>query len=262
VQHSGYTDTWTPARRGAASFLAQSGRLVDLRDLTRGMVVDFTPAVTAALNGAPDGSDAWSYGSDTEMGGNLRWGVSANLTLDATVNPDFSHVEADVGQVSSNERFALFFPEKRPFFLEGIDRFDAPNRLIYTRRLQNPVTGVKLTGKVAGMNIGLLSGLDGAVPGSAGVDSNPWFNALRLQRDVGGQSTVGMVYTRRGGRLQPGGRRRHAPGLRGRLHDVPAGGRELHPVGRNDHRGAHLGGGLPAHRAPAGAQLSHQRHPP
>ncbi|MYK69359.1 MAG: hypothetical protein F4020_07445, partial [Gammaproteobacteria bacterium] len=132
VQHSGYTDTWTAARRGAASFLAQSGRLVDLRDLTRGMVVDFTPAVTAALNGAPDGSDAWGYGSDAEMGGNLRWGVSANLTLDATVNPDFSHVEADVGQVSSNERFALFLPEKRPFILEGNDRFDAPNRLIYT----------------------------------------------------------------------------------------------------------------------------------
>ena len=197
VQHSGYTDTWTSTRRGAASFLAQSGRLVDLRDLNRGMVVDMTPTVTAALDGAPGADKAWSYGSDAELGGNLRWGVSANLTLDATVNPDFSHVEADVGQVSSNERFALFFPEKRPFFLEGIDRFDTPNRLIYTRRLQNPLTGVKLTGKVAGMNIGLLSGVDGAVPNSAGIDSNPYFNALRLQRDIGGQSTIGMVYTDR-----------------------------------------------------------------
>ena len=156
-----------------------------------------TPTVTAALNGAADANNAWSYGSDAEMGGNLRWGVSANVTLDATVNPDFSQVEADVGQVSSNERFALFFPEKRPFFLEGIDRFDTPNRLIYTRQFRDPVAGVKLTGKVAGMNIGLLSGLDASVTNSAGIDSNPYFNALRLQRDVGGQSTIGMAYTDR-----------------------------------------------------------------
>lgn len=196
VQHSGYTDTWTSTRVGAASFLAQSGRLVDLRDLNRGMVVDLTPTVTAALDGAPDG-DNWTYQSNPEMGGNLRLGLSANLTLDATVNPDFSHVEADVGQVSSNERFALFFPEKRPFFLEGIDRFDTPNRLIYTRRLQNPVAGVKLTGKVGETSIGLLSGVDARVPNSVGVDGNPYFNALRVQRDVGGQSTIGVVYTDR-----------------------------------------------------------------
>ncbi len=197
VQHSGYTDTWTSTRRGAASFLAQSGRLVGLRDLNRGMVVDVTPTLTTALDGAPDGSSAWSYASSPELGGNLRLGLSANLTLDATVNPDFSHVEADVGQVSSNERFALFFPETRPFFLEGIDRFDAPNRLIHTRRLERPVMGVKLTGKVGETGIGLLSGMDARVPGGPGADPHPWFNALRLQRDVGAQSTLGMVYTDR-----------------------------------------------------------------
>ncbi len=201
VQHSGYTDTWTPARRGAASFLAQSGRLVAMRDLARGRVMDFTPAVTAALNGAPaagsGGGDGWGYGRRTETGGNFRWGVSANLTIDATVNPDFSQVEADVGQLSSNERFALFFPEKRPFFLEGIDRFDTPNRLIYTRRLQDPVAGVKLTGKVAGTSIGLLSGVDGSVANSLGRSASPYFNAVRLVRDVGGQSTLGMAYTDR-----------------------------------------------------------------
>ena len=197
VQHSGYTNTWTSTKRGAASFLAQSGRLVGLRNLTRGMVVDFTPTLTTSLDGTPDVDDTWSYGSDAEMGGNLRVGLSANLTLDATVNPDFSQVEADVGQLSSNERFALFFAEKRPFFLEGIDRFATPNRLIYTRQLRDPVVGVKLTGKVAGMNVGLLSGVDASVTSSAGGDSHPYFNAIRLRRDVGGQSTLGVVYTDR-----------------------------------------------------------------
>jgi len=197
VQHSGFTDTWTSTSRGAASFLAQSGRLVGLSNLTRGTVVDFTPTLTTSLDGAPNVDDAWGYGSDVEMGGSLRVGLSANLTLDATVNPDFSQVEADVGQLSSNERFALFFAEKRPFFLEGIDRFDTPNRLIYTRRLGDPVAGLKLTGKVAGMNVGLLSGVDASVTNSAGGESNPYFNALRLRRDVGGQSTIGIVYTDR-----------------------------------------------------------------
>ena len=69
VQHSGFTDTWTSTNRGAASFLAQSGRLVGLNSLTRGMVVDFTPTLTGTMDGAPDVDDAWSYGSDGEMGG-------------------------------------------------------------------------------------------------------------------------------------------------------------------------------------------------
>ena len=102
-----------------------------------------------------------------------------------------------MGQLSSNERFALFFAEKRPFFLEGVDRFDTPNRLIYTRQLGDPVAGLKLTGKVAGMNVGLLSGVDASRTNSAGGESNLIFNALRLRRDVGGQSTVGIVYTDR-----------------------------------------------------------------
>ena len=197
VQHSGYTDTWTSTRRGAASFLAQSGRFVGLRNLVRGRVVDFTPTLVTVQNGSRDAADAWRYASDAEIGGNLRIGFSANLTLDVTVNPDFSQVEADVGQVSSNERFALFFAEKRPFFLEGIDRFDTPNRLVYTRQFRDPLAGVKLTGKVAGINVGLLSGVDGFVTGSTGGGSNPYFSALRLRHDIGEQSTIGLAYTDR-----------------------------------------------------------------
>jgi hypothetical protein len=67
---------------------------------------------------------SWRYRrEDPELGGNIRWGMTANLTMNATVNPDFSQVEADVGQVSYDPRNALFFPEKRPFFLEGNENF-------------------------------------------------------------------------------------------------------------------------------------------
>ena len=77
---------------------------------------------------------------------NLSYGVTSNLTLDATYNPDFSQVEADAGQIAVNERFALFFPEKRPFFLEGTEIFGMPKQLVYTRSIANPIGALAIDG--------------------------------------------------------------------------------------------------------------------
>jgi uncharacterized protein DUF5916 len=176
VQHSGYQDTWTPARRAGASFLGQSGTLAGLTGLRRGVVVDVTPEVTAKSN------------EDPQAGATVRWGVSNNLTLNGTAHPDFSQVEADAGQIVFDPRNALFFPEKRPFFLEGLEYFAAPSQLIYTRRLVQPVAAAKLTGKVAATNVAALVGLDDS-PG------NPAYAMLRVRRDLPGQSTVGLVLT-------------------------------------------------------------------
>src|SRR6059036_4254155 len=121
VQHSGYEDTWTPVFRASASFLIQSGRLTGLTALKRGLVVDLTPEFTSKVNGTPAAA-GYDYRGTPELGGNLRWGITQNLGLAATAHPDFSQVEADVGQVTVNERFALFYPEKRPFFLEGLEQ--------------------------------------------------------------------------------------------------------------------------------------------
>src|SRR5919106_1321584 len=147
TQHSGYEDTWTPAVRASASFLVQSGRLRGLTGLRRGLVMDVTPEFTTRVDGTPRAGRPYLYVGEPQLGGTLRWGATTNLSLSATVNPDFSQVEADVGQVTVNERFALFFPEKRPFFLEGLEQYDTPNRLIYTRRIAAPLAGAKLTGK-------------------------------------------------------------------------------------------------------------------
>src|SRR5213592_4683888 len=121
VQHSGYEDTWTPVFRASASSLIQSGRLTGLTALKRGLVVDLTPEFTSKVNGTPAAA-GYDYRGTPELGGNLRWGITQNLGLAATAHPDFSQVEADVGQVTVNERFALFYPEKRPFFLEGLEQ--------------------------------------------------------------------------------------------------------------------------------------------
>jgi hypothetical protein len=122
--------------------------------------------------------------------------VTANLSLNATVNPDFSQVEADVGQVVFDPRRSISFPEKRPFFLEGNENFQVPNALIYTRRIVSPEAAAKLSGKVGGLNVGVLSAVDdgAAVPGGRG---SPVYNLLRLRRDLGVQSNVGVVYTDR-----------------------------------------------------------------
>src|SRR5213083_1612253 len=194
VQHSGYEETWTPAVRANASFLIQSGRLVGLTGLKRGVVLDFTPEFTTKVDGAP-GAGGYDYTGTPELGGNLRWGVTQNLAVTATANPDFSQVEADVGQVTVNERFALFFPEKRPFFLEGLEQFDTPNALIYTRRISSPVAGAKLTGKVGGTAVAYIGAVDDAA--LSGTGDHPIVNLLRLRRDLGASSTLGLAYTDR-----------------------------------------------------------------
>jgi len=194
TQHSGYEDTWTPAVRANASFLIQSGALGGLTQLHRGLVMDATPEFTTKVNGAPTASD-YVYKGAADLGGTLRWGVTENLSLSATANPDFSQVEADVGQVTANQRFPLFFPEKRPFFLEGLEQYDTPNRLIYTRRMTQPVIGAKLTGKVGTTNLAYLGAVDDR--GTSATGDNPIYNLLRVRRDLGASSTVGLVYTDR-----------------------------------------------------------------
>jgi hypothetical protein len=130
VQHSGYEDSWVPAKRDAASFLAQSGHIEGLTDLRRGLVLDLNPEVTARTVGLRGDDGTWGTDNpDPELGGNVRWGITNNLTLNGTVNPDFSQVEADAGQLSFDPRAALFFAEKRPFFLDGSEQFRTPSNL-------------------------------------------------------------------------------------------------------------------------------------
>jgi len=202
VQHSGFQDTWAPAVRASANFLAQSGTLTGLRDMRRGLVLEMTPTMTARLDGSRPPPGRWEYAGAVEAGGDVRWGIRQNLTLNGTVNPDFSQVEADIGQVTLNERFALFYPEKRPFFLDGIELFDTPSQLIYTRRIVAPVVGAKFAGKVGGTNVAVLTALDDDAYSTSGT-ATPVFGAMRLRRDLGPSSTIGAVVTTReeGGRF-------------------------------------------------------------
>jgi hypothetical protein len=196
VQHSGHVSTWAPALQANSSFLAQSGALVGLTDLNRGHPLEINPELTSHVDGARQGP-TWHYGSPIQqLGGNLRYALTDNLTADATVKPDFSQIESDVPQLSYDPRDALFFPEKRPFFLDGLEQFDTPSTLIYTRSILQPVAAAKLTGTVSGLDIGFLSAVDNSDASETGT-VNPVFNIVRVRRGFGPNISLGSVLTDR-----------------------------------------------------------------
>jgi hypothetical protein len=198
VQHSGREDSWAPALRGNASFLGQSGTLSGLTDLRAGLVLDLTPEVTQRTTGEPVApGTTWQYAAERpKFGGNVRWGITSNFTLNGTVNPDFSQIESDEGQLQFDPRQALFFAEKRPFFLDGTEYFATPKNLIYTRRVVQPVAAAKITGKFSGFSLGVLNAVDGSA-GSSDAVNHPVYTLARLQRDLGLRAKVGLTLTDR-----------------------------------------------------------------
>ena len=196
ISRNGYQESWAPITNNIANQLTQAGKLTDLRNLNAGLFMEVNPVLTGKRIGAWD-DDAAKYLRDdpeADFGLNVTYGLTSNLTLDGTYNPDFSQVEADAGQISVNERFALFFPEKRPFFLEGTEIFNLPKQLVYTRSIANPIGGAKLTGKVGSWNLGYLGAVDESFDAE---DPNTVANIVRVRRDLGASSTLGMVYTDR-----------------------------------------------------------------
>ena len=195
VQRTGAEQTWTMTKLAASSFLAQSGKLEGLTGLDAGHVLDIVPTVTSHLSGSPPSPGAaFDYtGGTPQFGGDLRYGITPNLTLRGTAHPDFSQVESDVTQFAFDPRQAVRYPERRPFFLDGVEQFDAPAGLIYTRRVVQPVFATKLTGKVGNNQVGVLAAIDDKVGSSFG--KNPVYGILRASHDLGPGSRLGILWT-------------------------------------------------------------------
>lgn len=196
VQHNGYEETWTPALKAGASFIAQEGTITGLSGMLHGQTLAVNPELTNAVTGASDAATAnWKYTASPQIGGNIRWGIGSNFVANGTIKPDFSQVESDAQQIATDARFALFYPERRPFFVEGSDQFNVPNTLVYTRRIAQPDAAAKFTGKVGRADIALLSAVDGQGTGTA----HPMVNILRLQQAFNQQNTVGLLFSDRSG---------------------------------------------------------------
>lgn len=191
--------------------LCQANLLVGIEGVSPGRNLEFTPTLTGARTDSRDDIRTGSIERgpfDREVGFDARWGITPNLTLQATVNPDFSQVEADVAQLDVNNRFALFFPEKRPFFLEGADFFSTPIRAVFTRSIADPVVGAKVTGKMGANAVGVMTAQDNVnnliFPGSQGsssttVEDEVTTAVARYRRDLGSSNTIGVLYAGREG---------------------------------------------------------------
>ena len=184
-----------------------------------GRNLELAPTVTGVRSDArtapPDGSFA-ATARDLQAGASTKWGVTPNLTAQGTINPDFSQVEADALQLDINQPFALFYPEKRPFFTEGADYFDPlvnrvienPITLVATRTIRDPQWGVKVTGKEGANVIGALSVRDAltniVVPGveqssTVSLPTANYSSVFRYRRDLGSNYSLGTTATSREG---------------------------------------------------------------
>jgi hypothetical protein len=197
VRRLGYEQSWAPLTANQTSTLAQSGRLLGMSGLNPKKLLEINPVLTGKLTGEEvDG--VFGRGSvEPEFGLDGRYGITRNLSLGATVNPDFSQVEADADQIAVNERFALFFSEKRPFFLDGTEIFQSPTRLVHTRQIIDPSGGAKLTGKIGGLSLAYLGALDDSPVSLDDGENRALFNLARVRADVGAGSAIGLLYTDR-----------------------------------------------------------------
>ena len=197
---------WAPMSRDVQSFLGQMGVLEGMTDFSTGRNLEILPSFTAIRYGSIDDDSGGFVNRDTdpEGGVNVKYGITSNLTADFTYNPDFSQIESDLPQIEVNQRFPLFFPELRPFFLEGAEIFDipAPVNLVHTRKLVDPNLGAKLTGKVGKTTLGVMLADDGAPgkrydPDDSRYGRNAQVFIGRARYDLYSESYVGAIVTDR-----------------------------------------------------------------
>ena len=191
--------------RDVQSFMAQMGVLEGMTGLSTSRNLEILPTFTAIKFGSLDDTgDFVDQVVSPEAGVNLKYGITSNLTADFTLNPDFSQIESDRPQITVNQRFPLFFPELRPFFLEGqeIFSFTSPVNLVHTRTIVDPRYGGKLTGKVGKTTLGVIVA-DDAAPGRRNDPSDPGFDKTaqfligRARYDLFTESHIGVIFTDR-----------------------------------------------------------------
>jgi Domain of unknown function (DUF5916)/Carbohydrate family 9 binding domain-like len=195
--------------RALNCYLCQFQKLSGLEDVTPGRDLEVVPTLTAARSASredPLTDPLINADPEADVGLSVRWGITPEMTANLAINPDFSQIEADVAQLDVNNQFALFFPETRPFFLEGADYFTTPIDAIFTRTVADPDLGAKLTGKRDNNTFGLFVADDRITnllfPGAFGSDSESLAIdnqavVARYSRSFGDQSSIGALLTGR-----------------------------------------------------------------
>ena len=197
---------WSPMSRAVSGFFTQMGILEGMRDISQTRNIEVLPTLTAIQHGEIDATRPGfvNESADPDFGVNLKYGVTTNLVADFTVNPDFSQIESDRGQIETNLRFPISFPELRPFFVEGAEIFSirAPVTFVHTRTIVDPDYGAKLSGQIGRFTLGVVTANDVA-PGNVDDPDDPAKGRTaqtyiaRAQYDLFPESNVGMIFTDR-----------------------------------------------------------------
>ncbi|MBN1272906.1 MAG: carbohydrate binding family 9 domain-containing protein [Candidatus Aminicenantes bacterium] len=198
IARTGEIVSWPHMSQSKPGLLTQAREMVIEGAVEKGSNFEIMPVATSLTTKEKS--------INFQPGVNFKWGINSNMTMDLTANPDFSHIEADAPQIDINQRFALYYNEKRPFFLEGMEIFRFPDLdMVYTRRIIDPIGGAKLTGKAGRFTYGVLSALDTDptsslwnISGAAADDENlgnALFNVFRVKADVFKESYIGFAVT-------------------------------------------------------------------
>ena len=213
IARSGERDYWPRVSSRVAGELNQAATLAGLEQAHSGRNLQFNPYLSLRSFRSLDLRDPAnprfaSKTAEAKPGLDTKMVLRNSLVLDATINPDFSQVESDEPQNAVNQRFELFYPEKRPFFLENSNYFSSsqgqylPTPLVFTRRIADPDFGAKLTGKVGPWTLGGLVA-DDKSPGEIVPAGDPLagrratFVVAQVAHDIGSQSSLGLIYTDR-----------------------------------------------------------------
>ncbi|MCA1594395.1 MAG: carbohydrate binding family 9 domain-containing protein, partial [Acidobacteria bacterium] len=222
-------DSWMPISRDNSALLSQGGRITGLEGISTERTLELIPSLTVSETGKRvrtlsraqigamrrqglnplDPGKLVNQPVGLDPGLTMKYSITPTVTLDLALNPDFAQVEADSTVVTANQRFPIFFPEKRPFFLEGVDIFNTIISAVNTRTISDPDIAVKLTGKQGRNSFGILLASDNApgnysdekrfdpevLPDARFIDKNSYVGVLRLKRDVGKENTVGLLAT-------------------------------------------------------------------
>lgn len=202
---------WVPVSRDVPTLFTQSGTLKGITGVKGGNNFEVLPYALGSQQGSiSDYSNANSEFNNEKIKGqfglNLKYGITSNLTADLAVNPDFSQVESDADQIDVNNTYALFYPEKRPYFIEGGSIFETPIRVVYTRSIYNPLFAFKLTGKIGKTEIGYNIAYDQKTSlvlpfreysNYLLTDRENLSNILRLKYTIKDENYLGLTFTDR-----------------------------------------------------------------
>jgi len=207
ISRTGISYSWPEMLPGQWVF--DSHAHISFDDLKQPPLIELLPSITYGIRQTRAAPDRWNPAIDrADVGLSGKYGITSNITLDATINPDFSQVESDAFQVQVNQRFPVFYSEKRPFFMEGMGLFNIAGTggdgnmrtAVHTRRIIDPAWGSKLTGTAGKITFGLLNASDDTPEdlenrGDAINDKDKLFTISRATYSLGKSNYIGGIFT-------------------------------------------------------------------